>query len=91
MIDPDSSFFFFQGHSPQAVALSRGIAQKLGELQSLVNAGIATTEKSGGSRKPASTVAGKAEQAQKWLASPELDDGGLGEEEGRKLMSEEEG
>ena len=67
-----------QGHSPQAVALSRGIAQKLGELQSLVNAGIATTEKSGGSRKPAPTVAGKAEQAQKWLTAPEADDGGLG-------------
>lgn len=77
-----------QGHSPQAVALSRGIAQKLGRLQSLVNSGISATEKAGGSRKPAATVAGKAEQAHKWLAAPEVDDGGVGYQAARQMIDE---
>ena len=69
--------FLQQGNSPQAMALARGIQQKLNELQDKCNRAVMGTERSG-IRRPAPTVAGKLEQAQRWLANPALDDKGLG-------------
>lgn len=66
-----------QGNSPQAMSLARGIQDKLRELQDKVNTAVVNTDKSG-IRKPAHTMSGKAQQAQRWLADPARDDRGLG-------------
>ncbi len=66
-----------QGNSPQAMALAKGIQQKLHELQDSCNRAVINTERSG-VRKPAHTIAGKVEQAQRWLTNPAVDDKGLG-------------
>ena len=59
------------------MSLARGIQQKLHELQDRCGRAVVATERSG-IRRPAHTVAGKLEQAQRWLANPALDDKGLG-------------
>ena len=59
------------------MSLAREMQQKLKELQTLTNTGIMDTERSG-IRKPAPTVEGKVEQAQRWLNNPSIDDRGLG-------------
>ena len=69
---------FVQGNTPQALALARGIQDKLRELQDKCQRAVLNTERSG-IRRPAHTVAGKLEQAQRWLANPGVDDKGLGE------------
>ncbi|CAH1786025.1 unnamed protein product, partial [Owenia fusiformis] len=76
-----------QGNSPQALSLARGIQDKMGDLQTLVNRAVTNTEKSGIQR-PAHTVAGKVEQAQRWLANPGVDDKGLGEAAARQVVAE---
>ncbi|GAB6023144.1 hypothetical protein CHUAL_007224 [Chamberlinius hualienensis] len=80
-----------KGASPQAQSLAKGIQQKLHELNALVNRAVLNVEKSG-IQQPAHTVAGRVEQAQRWLANPAADDKGLGQqaiqlvvEEGRKV------
>ena len=60
------------------MALSKGIQQKILELQDKCGRAVANTERSG-VRRPAHTVAGKLEQAQRWLANPAVDDRGLGQ------------
>ena len=74
-----SIYFGSQGNSPQAMSLAREMQQKLKELQGLTGAGIMNTERSG-IRKPAPTVEGKVDQAQRWLENPGLDDRGLGKD-----------
>ena len=59
------------------MALARGIQDKLGELQNLCGKAVAGTERSG-IRRPAHTLTGQLQQAQRWLANPALDDKGLG-------------
>ncbi|CAL1528303.1 unnamed protein product [Lymnaea stagnalis] len=76
-----------KGSSPQAMALARGIQEKLRELQQQTAVGIMNTERSG-IRKPAPTVDGKVEQARQWLANPGLDDKGLGEAATRMIVNE---
>lgn len=76
-----------KGNSPQAVALARGIQQKLHDLQHLCQQAVMDSERSG-LRKPAPTVEGKFEQAQRWLQDPSQDDKGLGEEAVRQIISE---
>jgi len=66
-----------QGSSPQAMSLARGIQQMLRELQDRCHRAVASTDRSD-MRRPAHTVEGKLEQAQRWLANPGLDDNGLG-------------
>ena len=66
-----------KGNTPQAVALARGIQDKLRELQDKCQRAVINTERSG-VRRPAHTVAGKLEQAQRWLSNPAVDDRGLG-------------
>jgi vinculin len=80
-----------KGGTPQAQSLARGIDQKLKELNGLVSRAIQNVERSG-VQQPAHTVAGRVEQALKWLANPGFDDKGLGQQaiqaivdEGRKL------
>ncbi|KAH9513752.1 hypothetical protein Btru_042006, partial [Bulinus truncatus] len=76
-----------KGSSPQAMALARGIQEKLKELQQQTALGIMNTERSG-IRKPAPTVDGKVEQAKQWLTNPGLDDKGLGEAATRMIVNE---
>ena len=59
------------------MSLAREMQQQLKELQNLTGAGIMNTERSG-IRKPAPTVEGKVDQAQRWLNNPGMDDRGLG-------------
>ena len=80
-----------QGATPQAEGLARSIRQKLGELKDLVKTAVDNAEKYG-PYQPAHTVAGRLEQARRWLANPSIDDRGLGQqaialivEEGRKV------
>lgn len=80
-----------QGATPQAEGLARSIRQKLGELNALVQLAVQNAEKYG-IQQPAHTVAGRLEQARRWLANPSVDDRGLGQqaialivEEGRKV------
>lgn len=80
-----------QGATPQAEGLARSIRQKLGELNGLVQTAVQNAEKYG-VQQPAHTVAGRLEQARRWLANPSVDDRGLGQqaialivEEGRKV------
>ena len=72
-----SKFICCQGNSPQAISLARGIQQKLEELQDKCQRAVNNTERSG-IRKPAHTVTGKMDQAQRWLNNPAVDDKGLG-------------
>lgn len=76
-----------KGSSPQAMSLAREIQNKLRDLTQLTQGGIANTERSG-VRKPAPTVSGKVEQAQRWLLNPGLDDKGLGEQATRMVVAE---
>ena len=59
------------------MSLAREMQQQLKELAGLTGAGVANTERSG-IRRPAPTVEGKVDQAQRWLANPGIDDRGLG-------------
>lgn len=72
-----------QGDSPQAQGMAKGIAQKLKELigtrdhPGLLQIAIQNMEKHGHAQ-TAHTIAGRIEQALKWLDNPALDDKGLG-------------
>ena len=59
------------------MSLAKGIQQKLLELQDKCGRAVSNTEHSG-VRRPAHTIAGKLEQAQRWLTNPAVDDKGLG-------------
>ncbi|XP_060566163.1 vinculin-like isoform X2 [Ruditapes philippinarum] len=76
-----------KGNSPQAMSLAREMQQQLKELQNLTGAGIMNTERSG-IRKPAPTVEGKVDQAQRWLNNPAMDDRGLGEQATRMVVAD---
>ncbi|XP_011699726.1 PREDICTED: vinculin isoform X2 [Wasmannia auropunctata] len=66
-----------KGTTPQAEALARGIKEKLNELRGLVASALVAADKSG-TAQTAHTVAGRLEQANKWLLNPQHDDKGLG-------------
>lgn len=66
-----------KGATPQAEALARGIQQRLGDLQGLLERAVANAERSGLSR-PANTIAGRMAQAERWLNNPGVDDKGVG-------------
>ncbi|KAL7631392.1 UNVERIFIED_CONTAM: hypothetical protein RMT77_018306 [Armadillidium vulgare] len=82
-----------KGGTPQGQGLARSISEKLGELTQAVSRAVNNIERSG-IQQPAHTVAGRLEQAQRWLNNPAVDDKGLGQqaiglivEEGRKVAS----
>ncbi|XP_071566843.1 vinculin isoform X7 [Temnothorax nylanderi] len=66
-----------KGTTPQAEALARSIKEKLNELRGLVASALVAADKSG-TAQTAHTVAGRLEQANKWLLNPQHDDKGLG-------------
>ncbi|XP_046612826.1 vinculin isoform X6 [Neodiprion virginianus] len=67
-----------KGNSPQAESLARAIKDKLNDLRSTVYSTIVAVDKSGIAQ-TAHTVAGRLEQANKWLLNPQNDDKGLGQ------------
>ncbi|XP_014236707.1 vinculin isoform X3 [Trichogramma pretiosum] len=67
-----------KGTSPQGEALARGIKDKVNELRSNISSAIVAADKSG-TVQTAHTVAGRLEQANKWLLNPQHDDKGLGQ------------
>ncbi|OXU28986.1 hypothetical protein TSAR_002363 [Trichomalopsis sarcophagae] len=67
-----------KGTSPQGEALARGIKEKVNELHSNISSAIVAADKSG-TVQTAHTVAGRLEQANKWLLNPQHDDKGLGQ------------
>ncbi|KAL0277136.1 UNVERIFIED_CONTAM: hypothetical protein PYX00_004521 [Menopon gallinae] len=80
-----------KGATPQAEGLSRNIQERLGDLCQMVSRAVQNVEKSG-IQQPAHTVAGRLEQARRWLSNPEHDDRGLGQraialivDEGKKV------
>lgn len=68
---------FTLGNTPQAEALARSIKEKLNLLRSNVASALVAADKSG-TVQAAHTVAGRLEQANKWLLNPQHDDKGLG-------------
>lgn len=82
-----------KGATPQGQSLARSIGEKLNELSGAISRAVSNVERSG-VQQPAHTVAGRLEQAQRWLNNPSLDDKGLGQqaialivEEGKKVAS----
>ncbi|KAK8385476.1 hypothetical protein O3P69_016354 [Scylla paramamosain] len=82
-----------KGATPQGQSLSRSIGEKLNELSGAISRAVNNVERSG-VQQPAHTVAGRLEQAQRWLNNPSMDDKGLGQqaiglivEEGKKVAS----
>ncbi|XP_031370906.1 vinculin isoform X13 [Apis dorsata] len=67
-----------KGTTPQAEALARSIKEKTNELRSSIASAIIAADKSG-TTQTAHTVAGRLEQANKWLLNPQHDDKGLGQ------------
>ncbi|XP_031842675.1 vinculin isoform X9 [Nomia melanderi] len=67
-----------RGTTPQAEALARGIKERMNELRSSIASAIVAADKSG-TTQTAHTVAGRLEQANKWLLNPQHDDKGLGQ------------
>ncbi|XP_061941525.1 vinculin isoform X14 [Apis cerana] len=67
-----------KGTTPQAEALARSIKEKINELRSSIASAIIAADKSG-TTQTAHTVAGRLEQANKWLLNPQHDDKGLGQ------------
>ncbi|GFG30612.1 hypothetical protein Cfor_05176 [Coptotermes formosanus] len=68
-----------KGATPQAECLAHSIQEKLAELCELVQQAVIGVEKSG-IQQPAHTVSGRLEQARRWLAHPDRDDRGLGQQ-----------
>jgi len=68
-----------KGTTPQAECLAHSIQEKLGQLCELVQQAVIGVEKSG-MQQPAHTVSGRLEQARRWLAHPDRDDRGLGQQ-----------
>ncbi|XP_026827168.1 vinculin isoform X10 [Ooceraea biroi] len=66
-----------KGSTPQAEHLARCIKDKLKELHGSVVSALVAADKSG-TAQTAHTVAGRLEQANKWLLNPQHDDKGLG-------------
>lgn len=71
--------------SPQAQSLGRSINIKVKELNNLVNRAVQNVERSG-PQGPAHTVAGKYEQATKWLSNLEFDDKGIGQQATKAMI-----
>lgn len=73
----NNHIYIYKGTTPQAEALARGIKEKLNELRGSVASALVAADKSG-TAQTAHTVAGRLEQANKWLLNPQHDDKGLG-------------
>lgn len=74
----NNSYLLLKGNTPQAESLARAIKEKLNDLRATVYSTIVAVDKSGIAQ-TAHTVAGRLEQANKWLLNPQNDDKGLGQ------------
>ncbi|KAK9499771.1 hypothetical protein O3M35_002746 [Rhynocoris fuscipes] len=66
-----------KGATPQAESVGRGIQEKVGELVRAISSAVNNMERLGGEQ-IAHTVAGRLEQATRWLQHPDRDDSGVG-------------
>uniref|UniRef100_A0A069DWV1 Vinculin n=1 Tax=Panstrongylus megistus TaxID=65343 RepID=A0A069DWV1_9HEMI len=66
-----------KGTTPQAESVGRSIQEKVGELVRAVSGAVNNLERLGGEQ-IAHTVAGRLEQATRWLQHPDRDDSGVG-------------
>ncbi|XP_073977268.1 vinculin isoform X3 [Rhodnius prolixus] len=66
-----------KGTTPQAESVGRSIQEKVGDLVRTVSAAVNNMERLGGEQ-IAHTVAGRLEQATRWLQHPDRDDSGVG-------------
>ena len=62
-----------RGATPQAETLARNIQSRLGEVAVSCGQAVSRLEKSGIAQ-PAPTIAGRLEQARRWLEQPGVDD-----------------
>lgn len=76
-----------QSGSPQAQSLARQISLQLKDLLNLCTRAIANMEL-GGNLRPAHTLSGKMDQAQRWLNNLSFDDHGLGEQAVQAIIDE---
>lgn len=76
-----------QAGSVQAQSLAKNIGRQLKELLSLCTRAIANMEL-GGNPKPAHTLSGRIDQAQRWLNNLAFDDHGLGEQAVQAIIDE---
>ncbi|XP_037093496.1 vinculin-like [Pollicipes pollicipes] len=67
-----------QGTSPQAQGLARSLQGQLADLHGLVRGAVANVERSG-VQQPAHTLAGRLEQARRWLQAPDGPERALGQ------------
>lgn len=69
---------FVQGESNEATSLSRNISQQLDDLYRSLEQAISMLRYTSDYQRPATTVNGKVDQAQRWLSQPDLDHYGFG-------------
>ena len=67
-----------QGETAEATSLSRNISQQLDDLYRSLEHAINLLRYTSDYQRPATTVNGKVDQAQRWLSQPELDQFGFG-------------
>lgn len=76
-----------KGGTSQEWSLSRGIDSKLRDLLKVIDDAITNIERSG-IQQLAHTLGGRLEQAQHWLANPNMDDKGLGQQAIQQIVEE---
>ena len=67
-----------KGETTEAMTLSKNISQQLDDLYQSLEHAINLLRYSSDYQRPATTVNGKVDQAQRWLSQPELDLFGFG-------------
>lgn len=74
----DKLFFVLQGETNEAMTLAKNISQQLDELYHSLEHAIHLLRYTSDYQRPATTVNGKVDQAQRWLSQPDLDLFGFG-------------
>ncbi|CAF0992993.1 unnamed protein product [Rotaria sp. Silwood1] len=75
-----------KGDTSEATSLSRNISQQLDDLYRSLEYAINLLRYTSDYQRPATTVNGKVDQAQRWLSQPDLDQFGFGEFAIRSLI-----
>lgn len=70
--------FCWKGETTEAMTLSKNISQQLDDLYQSLEHAINLLRYSSDYQRPATTVNGKVDQAQRWLSQPDLDLFGFG-------------
>lgn len=74
----DSFEFHLKVNKNEANTLSRNISQQLDDLYRSLEQAISALRYTSDYQRPATTVNGKVDQAQRWLTQPDLDQYGFG-------------